>query len=223
VVAAVRFARAHDLLVAVRGGGHNVAGNGTCDGGMVIDLSPMKGVRVDPARRRVWAQAGLVWRELDRETQQFGLAVTGGLVSSTGIAGFTLGGGIGWLQRKHGLAIDNLVAADLVTDDGEVLHASADDHPDLLWGCAAAAGTSAWSPPSSSSCTRSARRWWPGWCSIPARTCRRWPAASGTSWGRHPTRSRSRWSCVWPRRRRSCPRRSTAGRWWLSPGCTPGA
>jgi FAD/FMN-containing dehydrogenase len=134
VVAAVRFARAHDLLVAVRGGGHNVAGNGTCDGGMVIDLSPMKGVRVDPARRRVWAQAGLVWRELDRETQQFGLAVTGGLVSSTGIAGFTLGGGIGWLQRKHGLAIDNLVAADLVTADGEVLHAAADDHPDLLWG-----------------------------------------------------------------------------------------
>jgi FAD/FMN-containing dehydrogenase len=134
VVAAVRFARAHDLLVAVRGGGHNVAGNGTCDGGMVIDLSPMKGVRVDPARRRVWAQAGLVWRELDRETQQFGLAVTGGLVSSTGIAGFTLGGGIGWLQRKHGLAIDNLVAADLVTADGEVLHASAHDHPDLLWG-----------------------------------------------------------------------------------------
>ena len=134
VLAAVRFAREHELLVAVRGGGHNIAGNGTCDGGLVIDLSPMKGVRVDPVARRVHAQGGLVWGELDRETQAFGLAVTGGLVSSTGVAGFTLGGGIGWLQRKYGLAIDSLVAADLVTADGELLHVSADHHPDLFWG-----------------------------------------------------------------------------------------
>jgi FAD/FMN-containing dehydrogenase len=134
VRAAVRFAREHDLLVAVRGGGHNVAGNGTCDGGMVIDLSPMKGVRVDPAARKAWAQGGLVWRELDRETQAFGLAVTGGLVSSTGVAGYTLGGGIGWLQRKFGLAIDSLASADLVTADGELLHVSPDDHAELFWG-----------------------------------------------------------------------------------------
>jgi FAD/FMN-containing dehydrogenase len=134
VIAAVRFARERDLLVAVRGGGHNVAGNGTCDGGLVIDLSPMKGVRVDPVARRVQAQGGLVWKELDRETQAFGLAVTGGLVSSTGVAGFTLGGGIGWLQRRYGLAIDSLVSADLVTADGELLHVSADDHAELFWG-----------------------------------------------------------------------------------------
>jgi FAD/FMN-containing dehydrogenase len=134
VCAAVRFAREHDLLVAVRGGGHNVAGNGTCDGGMVIDLSPMKGVRVDPAARKAWAQGGLVWRELDRETQAFGLAVTGGLVSSTGVAGYTLGGGIGWLQRKFGLAIDSLASADLVTADGELLHVGPDDHAELFWG-----------------------------------------------------------------------------------------
>jgi FAD/FMN-containing dehydrogenase len=134
VIAAVRFARERNLLVAVRGGGHNVAGNATCDGGMVIDLSPMKGVRVDPLARRVQAQAGLVWRELDRETQAFGLAVTGGLISSTGVAGFTLGGGIGWLQRKYGLAIDSLAAADLVTADGELLHVSPDDHAELFWG-----------------------------------------------------------------------------------------
>jgi FAD/FMN-containing dehydrogenase len=133
VIAAVRVARVHNLLTAVRGGGHNVAGFGTCDGGIVIDLSPMKGVRVDRTAQTLWAQGGLTWGEFDRETQVAGLATTGGLVSTTGIAGFTLGGGIGWLMRKYGLTSDNLVAADVVTADGRVLTADADSHPDLFW------------------------------------------------------------------------------------------
>ncbi|HSF29987.1 MAG TPA: FAD-dependent oxidoreductase, partial [Candidatus Tectomicrobia bacterium] len=110
VIAAVRFARDHDFLVAVRGGGHSLPGFSVCDGGMVIDLSPMKGMRVDPAQRTAVAQAGLTWGEYDRETQAFGLATTGGVISTTGIAGLTLGGGIGWLMRKHGLTVDNLLA-----------------------------------------------------------------------------------------------------------------
>src|SRR6266567_878231 len=115
VTTAVQFARQHSLLTAVRGGGHNVAGNAVCDGGLVIDLSPMKGIRVDPVARTVRAQGGVTWGEFDRETQAFGLATTGGLVSSTGMAGFTLGGGIGWLTRKYGLACDNLRLVDVVT------------------------------------------------------------------------------------------------------------
>jgi FAD/FMN-containing dehydrogenase len=134
VRAAVRFAREQDLLIAVRGGGHNVAGSGTCDGGIVIDLSPMKEVRVDPAASTTWAQPGLLWRELDAQTQAYGLAVTGGIVSTTGVAGFTLGGGIGWLHRPYGLTVDNLVAADVVTASGELVRASEDNNPDLLWG-----------------------------------------------------------------------------------------
>ncbi len=134
VIAAMRFAQEQELLVAVRGGGHNIAGNGTCDGGMVIDLSPMKGVWVEPQARRARAQAGLVWRELDRETQAFGLAVTGGLVSSTGVAGFTLGGGLGWLVRRCGLTIDSLESADVVLADGRFVRASREEHDDLFWG-----------------------------------------------------------------------------------------
>jgi len=134
VLDAVRFARTHDLLVAVRGGGHNVAGRALVDGGMVIDLSPMKGIRVDPGRRTVRAEGGVTWGEFDRETQAFGLATTGGLVSTTGIAGFTLGGGLGWLMRRFGLACDNLLSVDLVTADGQFLTVSAEEHPDLLWG-----------------------------------------------------------------------------------------
>jgi FAD/FMN-containing dehydrogenase len=134
VIAAVGFARSEGLTVAVRGGSHNVAGNATCDGGLVIDLSPMKGVRVDIESRTVRAQGGLTWGELDSETQAFGLATTGGLVTSTGIAGFTLGGGIGWLMRKHGLACDNLISADLVTADGQTVHASETENAELLWG-----------------------------------------------------------------------------------------
>ena len=134
VLTAVRFARAHNLLVAVRGGGHNVAGHATCDGGLVIDLSPMKGIWVDPTRRTVRAQSGVTWGELDRETQVFGLATTGGTDPTTGIAGLTLGGGLGWLQGKYGLTCDNLVSADVVTANGQCLRASATEHTDLFWG-----------------------------------------------------------------------------------------
>jgi FAD/FMN-containing dehydrogenase len=134
VVAAVRFARERDLLVAVRSGGHGVGGHALCDGGLVIDLSPMKGIRVDPVARRARAEAGVLWGELDRETQLHGLATVGGIVTHTGIAGLTLGGGIGWLMRKHGATVDNLVSVDLVTADGEVLTASEDENPDLFWG-----------------------------------------------------------------------------------------
>ena len=133
VIAAVAFARKQEMLLAVKGGGHNVAGNAVCDGGMVIDLSRMKGIRVDPERKTAVAQAGVLWGEFDHETQAFGLAVTGGLVSTTGIAGFTLGGGIGWLMRSYGLACDNLLSADIVTAAGELKHASATENPDLFW------------------------------------------------------------------------------------------
>lgn len=134
VIAAVNFAREQNLLVAVRGGGHNVAGTATCDGGLVIDLSPMKGIQVDPNARTARAQAGVVWGELDRETQRFGLVTPGGEVSETGIAGLTLSGGMGYLRRKYGLSCDNLISADVVTADGRFLKASADETPDLFWG-----------------------------------------------------------------------------------------
>src|SRR6266699_755954 len=134
VLAAVRYARDAGLLVAVRGGGHNVAGTASCDGGLVLDLSPMKGLQIDPAERTAWAQPGLLWGELDHQTQAFGLATTGGIVTHTGIAGLTLGGGIGWLMRKHGLSCDNLVSVDLITADGRFVTASEDENPDLFWG-----------------------------------------------------------------------------------------
>ena len=134
VVRAVEFAHEQTLLVAVRGGGHNVAGHGTCDGGIVIDLSPMRGMDLHLARRTIRVQAGATWGDVDHETQPFGLATTGGLVSTTGIAGFTLGGGFGWLMRKHGLACDNLLAAELVTAGGRIVRASADENADLFWG-----------------------------------------------------------------------------------------
>lgn len=134
VIAAVNFARDNDLLVAVRGGGHNVSGNAVCDDGLMIDLSPMKGIRVDPARQTAVAQGGVTWGEFDRETQAFGLATTGGQVSTTGIAGLTLGGGVGILMHKYGLVVDNLIAVDLVTPDGQFVHASADENAELFWG-----------------------------------------------------------------------------------------
>jgi FAD/FMN-containing dehydrogenase len=134
VVEAVRFARQRDLLVSVRSGGHGVGGHALSDGGLVIDLSGMKGIRVDPATRTARASAGVLWGELDRETQLHGLATVGGIVTHTGIAGLTLGGGIGWLARKYGATVDNLRSADLVTADGEVLTASEERNADLFWG-----------------------------------------------------------------------------------------
>src|SRR5512145_2936203 len=133
VAAAVRFAREHDLEIAMRGGGHNVAGTAVCDDGIVIDLSAMRAVRVDPDRGTAQVQGGALWGDVDQQTQAHGLATTGGIVSHTGVAGLTLGGGIGWLMRKHGLTVDNLLAADVVTADGELLRASEDQHPDLFW------------------------------------------------------------------------------------------
>ena len=134
VISAVNFARSTSLLIAVRGGGHNVAGNAVCDGGIMIDLSRMKSVRVDPVYRTARAEPGLTWADFDRETQAFGLAVTGGAISTTGIAGLTLGGGWGWLARKYGLASDNLLSVDMVTADGHFLTASATENEDLFWG-----------------------------------------------------------------------------------------
>ena len=133
VAAAVGVARAAGLPIAVRGGGHNVAGLATSEGGVVIDLSHMNAVSVDAERRRVTVQGGAIWREVDAATQAYGLAAPAGLVSETGVAGLTLGGGIGWLRRKHGLTCDNLVAAELVTAQGELVRASPEDNPDLLW------------------------------------------------------------------------------------------
>jgi FAD/FMN-containing dehydrogenase len=133
VVEAVNFARANHLLVAVRGGGHNAAGHATCDNGIVIDLSRMKGVQVDPGSRTVRAQGGVTWAEFDFETQAFGLATPGGTVSNTGIAGLTLGGGVGSLSGQYGLSCDNLISADVITGDGRLLKASANENEDLFW------------------------------------------------------------------------------------------
>jgi FAD/FMN-containing dehydrogenase len=134
VMTAVRFARETGLQVAVRGGGHSFPGLSVCDGGLVIDLSPMRGIRVDPEVRTARAQAGVLLGELDRETQAFGLAVPSGIVTHTGVAGLTLGGGIGWIMRKHGLTVDQLTSVDLVTAEGEFVKASATENADLFWG-----------------------------------------------------------------------------------------
>lgn len=134
VVDALDFGIEHDLEIAVRGGGHNVAGRAVCEGGLMIDLSPMKGIWVDPARRRVRAQAGVCWGEFNRATQLHGLATTGGAVGTTGIAGLTLGGGFGYLMGKYGYTVDNLVSVELVTVEGEVLTASEDENAELFWG-----------------------------------------------------------------------------------------
>lgn len=134
VRAAIRLARSQDLLVAVRGGGHSFPGLSVCDDGMLIDLAPMKGIRVDPESRTARVQAGVLLGELDRETQEFGLAVPSGIVTHTGVAGLTLGGGLGWVMRKHGLTIDQLLSVDVVTADGELVSASEDQNADLFWG-----------------------------------------------------------------------------------------
>lgn len=133
VADAIRLTRRLGLEVAVRGGGHNVAGRAAIDGGVMIDLAPMKGIRVEPENRTVRAQGGVTWGELNRATQRHGLAVTGGVVSSTGIAGLTLGGGLGWLMGKHGLALDNLVSVEFVTAEGDAIRTSKDEKADLFW------------------------------------------------------------------------------------------
>lgn len=133
VVAAVNFAREMHLPVSIRGGAHNVAGHAVCDGGVMIDLSAMRSVRVEAERRRAWADGGATWGDVDRETQAFGLATPGGLISDTGVAGLTLSGGIGWLRSRHGLCIDNLLSAEVVTADARVVRAGPNENPDLLW------------------------------------------------------------------------------------------
>lgn len=134
VIAGVNYAREQGLLLSVRGGGHSVPGHSTCDDGLVLDLSPMRSVRVDPVRKTARAEGGVNWGTFDHETAAFGLGSTGGQVSTTGIAGLTLGGGIGWLMRKHGLACDNLISADVVTAAGELVTASPDENEELFWG-----------------------------------------------------------------------------------------
>ena len=133
VADAMGLARSSGLEISVRGGGHNVAGRAVTDGGLMIDLSGMRGVHVDPAARIARAQGGVTWKELNREAHAHGLAVTGGAVSSTGIAGYTLGGGLGWLMAKHGLGCDNLIGVELVTAEGEILDVTDESHPDLMW------------------------------------------------------------------------------------------
>jgi len=133
VVAALAFARDHDMRVTVRAGGHSVSGASLCDGGLVLDVRGMADVEVDPARRIARVGGGATWAAVDRATQEHGLATTGGRVSSTGVVGLTAGGGSGWLERKHGLACDNLVAVEVVTADGRLVRASADENPELLW------------------------------------------------------------------------------------------
>jgi hypothetical protein len=134
VIHCIKFAREHDLLTAIRGGGHNAAGNASCDNGFVIDLSKMKGVRVDPFAKTARAQAGVTWAEFDHETQCFGVATTGGTFPLTGISGLTLGGGLGYLARRFGLTCDNLLSADVVTADGEMCVTNSDENKDLFWG-----------------------------------------------------------------------------------------
>jgi FAD/FMN-containing dehydrogenase len=140
VVAAVNYGREHGLSVAVHGGGHGVAGHAVCEGGVMIDLRPMKRIEIDPQRRTARAQAGLNWGEFDAATQEHGLAVTGGRMTTTGVSGFTLGSGSGWLERKFGLAADNMLSAEVVLADGSVVTASQQENPDLFWGLRGGSG-----------------------------------------------------------------------------------
>ena len=134
IIQAVKFARKNELLVSVRGGGHNVSGNAVCNGGIMIDLSLMKKVEVDTEKKVAHVEMGATWGDFDKATQQFGLSTTGGLITTTGVAGLTLGGGVGWLVRKCGLSCDNLIEAEIITADGNIVKASLQENPDLLWG-----------------------------------------------------------------------------------------
>ena len=134
IIQAVNFARDNNLIVSVKGGGHNVTGNAVCDDGIMIDLSLMKLIKVDPEKQVAEVQMGATWGDFDNATQKHGLASTGGLISTTGVAGLTLGGGVGWLIRKHGLCCDNLIGAELVTADGSLLNVSTKENPELFWG-----------------------------------------------------------------------------------------
>ena len=153
VAASLALARRAGLEVSVRGGGHNVAGRAVTDGGVMIDLAEMKGIAIDPEQRTATVEGGVIWAELNGAAAEHGLAVTGGAVSGTGIAGYTLGGGLGWLMAKYGLAADNLLAVELVTAEGDVLQVDAASHADLFWACGAAAGTSASPRRSPTGCT----------------------------------------------------------------------
>ena len=155
--AAVCYARDHDLEIAARGGGHNVAGTAVCDDGIVVDLSVMRAVWVDPGSRTAWVQGGALWGDVDHETQVYGLATTGGIVGHTGVGGLTVGGGIGWLMRKHGLTIDNLLAAEVVTAEGSIVRRPHTSTPTCSGRCEAVGATSASSPRSSSRCIPWAR------------------------------------------------------------------
>ena len=222
VAAAVTFARDASLEISVRGGAHSTSGSSVGDAGIVIDLSRMNDVEVDPAARRATVGGGALLRDVDAATQIHGLAVPCGEIGHTGIGGITLGGGMGWLTRRHGLTIDNLLAAQVVLADGRVVRAAADEHPDLFWAIRGGGATSGSRRRSSSHCTRSARWSTSASCSTgstrPPTPCA-WPATSPascpTTW---PSRS---WPCT-PRRPRSSPRSSTSG-WgsrssrWASP------
>ena len=130
---AVIFAKNHEMIVSIRGGGHNIAGNAVCENGLMIDLSMMKAIQIDLINRTATVEPGVLWKELDHATQQHGLATTGGTVSDTGIAGLTLGGGLGWLMGKHGTTCDNLLSAEVITAEGKLLKVDKDNHEDLFW------------------------------------------------------------------------------------------
>ena len=166
VIQAINHARTHELPISIRGGSHSAAGLALCDDGVVVDLTRMRGIRVDPSAHTVQAQAGSLWADLDRETQVFGLATTGGTVSNTGVSGLTLGGGLGWLMAKHGLACDNLLSVDLVTAEGKSIVASETEHRICSGRCAVVAATSASRPRSASTFMKLDRSCSADWLSI---------------------------------------------------------